>query len=401
MADNPFKKILEAGLSFIKKSQTRTESVVGIDIGASSIKVVQLKKKAGKAVLETYGELSLGPYVENIATPADGGVSTEGGASTRGEVGELANLSNDKLAQAIADVLKESEITTRDAAMSIPASASLIFTVEIPSQVTEKDLATIVPTEARKYIPVPINEVSLDWWAIPKKEESESSAAESAETEVKEAVMSKTEVLVAAIHNDTMKKYKEVSEQAHLEADTFEIEVWSNIRSTFGYEISAVLLVDFGASKTKLAIVDRGIIRSFHIINRGSVDISNGISKSMNVPFARAEELKREVGLAGTDDKKDVSEIALLSVGYIFSEANSVVLNYEKKENKAISKVILSGGGSLLKGFITAAGENFQCEVILADPFDKTEAPVFLSNILKSVGPEFSVATGLALRKLK
>jgi type IV pilus assembly protein PilM len=334
-----------------------------------------LKSKGGQAVLETYGELSLGPIA---------GLQN----------GELTNLPNDKLAQSLMEAIKSSEVTTNSAAISIPSAASLIFTVEIPALINEKDLPTIVSTEARKFIPVPVSEVTLDSWIIPRREEY------TEEGELAKA-QNKTEVLVAAIHNETISRYKEILKTSSVEADVFEIEVFSNIRSCFDNEISPVLLIDFGASKTKLAIVENGIVRVFHIINRGSVDISNGISKSMNLPFQKAEELKRSIGLLGAGNDKNISDIARLSIDFIFSETNSIILNYEKKYNKALSKVYLTGGGVLIKGMAEAAAAKFRSEVIIADPFSRTETPAFLAEILKGIGPEFSIATGLALRKLK
>src|SRR3972149_1557347 len=230
---NPFTDILNKVADFLKSSRSEAGSVVGIDIGSSSIKVVQLKSKGGQAVLETYGELSLGPIA---------GLQT----------GELTNLPNDKLIQALAEALKSSEVTTKSAAISIPSSSSLIFTVEIPALINEKDLPTIVSTEARKYIPVPVSEVSLDSWIIPRREEYTD------EGELAKA-QNKPEVLVAAIHNDTISRYKDILKNAQIETDVFEIEIFSNIRSCFGQEISPVLLIDFGASKTKLSIVENGI----------------------------------------------------------------------------------------------------------------------------------------------
>ena len=83
--------------------------------------------------------------------------------------------------------------TVESAAVAIPSSASLIFTVSIPVMVSEKDLPTIVSTEARKFIPVPVSEVSLDWWVIPRREDYAPEGEES-------KMGTKTEVLVAAIH---------------------------------------------------------------------------------------------------------------------------------------------------------------------------------------------------------
>ncbi len=360
------------------KSSDTEESVVGIDIGTSSIKVVQLKKKKGKAVLETYGALSLGPYGEL-------------------DVGQVTNLSLDKVSQALTDVLRESNITTTSSAFSIPSSASLIFIVELPAQVMEKDYPTIVPTEARKYIPVPISEVSIDWWEIPRVESEFMGDSEAPEN----ATLTKKEVLVVAIHNDALTKYREILKKLPLEASFFEIEVFSSVRATFGHELSSVLIMDLGASKTKLSIVEHGVMREFHIVNRGGADITTSLSKSLGVPYPKAEEMKRKWGLAGNPDDKAVAEIARISVDYIFAETQSVILNYEKKYNRSINKIILTGGGALLRGILPAAEGTFRSEVVLGNAFSKVEAPVFLAPVLESTGPEFAVAVGLALRKLQ
>ena len=374
--DNPFKKILSEGLAFFQKGAT-SDSVVGVDIGSSSIKVVQLKKKGGKALIETYGAIALGPYASL-------------------EVGQTTNLPVEQLAVAVRDVMRESGITTNSGAFSIPSSGSLIFLVELPGEVQESQLPTIIPTEARKYIPVPVSEVSLDWWVIPKKDEISYD-----DMGVETAKKPKVKVLVVAIQNDVISKYKDIVKRADTESGFYEIEVFSQMRATLGHDLSPVLLVDFGASKTKLTIIEYGVVRYFHIINRGSYDISSTLSKSLSVSFAKAEQLKREFGLYGSSTDKSITEIIKSSIDYILSETNNVVLNYERKYNKVISKIILSGGGALLKGLKESAVDNFRAEVVVGNPFSKVEAPAFLAPVLESVGPEFAVALGLALRKLQ
>jgi cell division ATPase FtsA len=76
-------------------------------------------------------------------------------------------------------------------------------------------------------------------------------------------------------------------------------------------------------------------------------------------------------------------------------------LNYQRKFNKAISRVILTGGGVAMKGVFELARANFQTEVVMGDPFNKVESPAFLEDVLKVTGLEFSTALGLALRKLQ
>lgn len=376
--DNSLKKIISEGLIGLSnafKSNKLGNDALGIDIGSSSIKVVQLKKKNGKAVLETYGVLSLGPYGNT-------------------EVGTVTNLKTEDLSRALLDVMKESNVTTKSAVIAIPSLSSLIFTLSLPGKIDESQLSKIIPIEARKYIPVPITEVSLDWFVIPQEAESFESDGNN-----ENATQIKIEVLVVAIHNDTLSQYQEILKKTELISDSFEMEIFSNIRSSFNHEIAPVMLIDFGASKTKVSIVEAGIVRVFHVVNRGSQDISRNISQSLSIPFEEAEKLKRTVGLDASLDAR-VEKIARLSVNYILTDINSIVFAYEKKYNKNISKVLLVGGGSLLKGLLDVAKANFQAEVVYSNPFSKTEAPAFLEPILAISGPEFAVAVGLALRQL-
>jgi type IV pilus assembly protein PilM len=365
---NPLKSIFANGMSLFKRDTV--ESVVGIDIGTSAIKVVQLRRKGGKAVLETYGTLALGPYA-------------------KGDVGQVTNLSAEDLAKAMTDTLRESNVTSSNCAIAIPASSSLIFTMELPGIIEEKTLEQVIPTEARKYIPVPISEVSLDWSVIPKATSDE------------EGTVEKNEILVAAIHNDTVARYRSLASSAKLNAAFFEIEVFSSIRSVLTHDLSTVMIVDIGASKTKITIMEYGTVKRFHIINRGSQDITNNLSKSLAIPFTRAEEIKRETGLSRNVQDQAIPDTIKLVMDYIFGEANSVLLDYERKYNKIVSKVILTGGGSLLKEIIADAKTTFRNDVVLGTPFDKVEAPAFLGDVLKDAGPEFSVAVGLALRELE
>ena len=155
-----------------------------------------------------------------------------------------------------------------------------------------------------------------------------------------------------------------------------------------------------GARITKLYIVERGILRASHIINRGGQDITLAISKSLSISINDAENLKRLYGLRGGPEYKELTEIITVNLDYIFYEANTAMLNYQRKYMKNISKAILTGGGVLLKGFTDLAKISFQTEIVYADPFGRLETPAFFSEQLAQAGPEFAVAIGCALRRL-
>ncbi len=377
--DNPFKKIFDRIANF---SGGKADSAVGIDIGSSAIKVVEIKKKGARVILETYGAIALGPYDAL-------------------DVGRVTNLSVEKISEAVKEVLKQSGVVSTGAAFSIPIQSSLIFTIELPILVKENEIAKIIPTEARKYIPVPITEVSLDYFLLPKKEPSFEEMNRSDNSDVSQKVVEKTNVLVVATQNDAISKYRSIVSQSSMTASFFEIEIFSSIRANFEHELSPVLLIDFGASRTKLSIVEFGILKSYHTIDRGGADITDSISKSLSIPFSEAEKMKKEFGLFGNPVEKSLFDIIKIHIDYIFSETNSALIEYEKRYNKIISKVIFTGGGSLLKGLPEVAANNFRAEIEIGHPFSKVSSPAFLAKVLETMGPEFAVALGLALRKLQ
>lgn len=378
--DNPFKKIFSSISTISSIGNDSDGSAVGIDIGSSAIKVVEIKKKGGKAVLETYGAIALGPYALL-------------------DIGYVTNLSVDRIIEAVKEVMKQSGVTLSDGAFSLPVQSSLIFILELPVQIKEAEMAEIVSTEARKYIPVPIAEVSLDYFILPQKEASyeELSGAPG----IPQKPVDKNSVLVIATQNDAIYKYRSIVSGARMSASFFEIEIFSSIRANFEHELSPVLLVDFGASRTKLSIVEFGMVRAYHTVDRGGADITDSISKSLSIPFAEAEKMKKEFGLYGNPAEKSLVDIIKLHIDYIFSETNNVLLGYEKKYNRTISKVIFTGGGALMKGVSEVAANNFRAEIEIGHPFSKVGSPAFLEKVLETMGPEFAVALGLALRKLQ
>jgi len=360
------------GSMFARKSP----SVLGVDIGSSAIKIVQIKKKHGKAVLETYGELALGPY-----------------AGT--EIGRATNLPNDKIIEALKDILHESKTTTNACGTALPLSSSLISFISLPP-IGDKHMSEVVALEARKYIPVPVSEVMLDWSLIPREDSYATDDSGGSNDKGKEG----QDVLVVAISNEYIASYQKIMAGSGLLPSFYEIELFSSIRASVGEGFQAVMLLDMGARSTKLYIVERGLLRASHIINKGSQDLTLAMSKAMSITVAQAETVKRSYGLTGGAEYKDQKEIITVNLDYMFYEANTVLLNYEKKYRKNISKVILTGGGVLLKGFADLAKASFQSEVVYANPFGKLETPAFLAEQLATAGPEFAVAIGVALRKL-
>ena len=123
-------------VSFFSRS---TKTRLGIDIGTASIKIVELTKDSNRFSLTNYGLFELEPGDE-----------------------KLLKLSNADVVQGIKEVLAKTKIKTREVIASIPSFPTFATTITMPF-LSEADVAKAIPFEARKYIPIPLSEVQLDW----------------------------------------------------------------------------------------------------------------------------------------------------------------------------------------------------------------------------------------------
>lgn len=357
-------------------------SIVGVDIGTSSIKVVEIEKEDERAVLRNYGEIALGPLA---------GMN----------VGQATSLPPEKLAQALRDLLRETGITSKHLSFAIPFSSSLLVIVKLPD-VGDAKLETMVPLEARRYIPVPLSEVSLNWWALPRRKDGEKKSV--VVTEGAPPYMDYREVILAAVHNDVFKKYDALKKDIGLSDTTlhFEMEIFSVLRATVGRDLAPTIVVDIGAGTTKLVLIEEGVVRGSHIVSMGGQDITITLSKSLGISFSEAEEMKRRAGILGSQEGRSVASVAELLLANMFNEVKRVVENYERQYGRKIGSVLLVGGGALLKGIATLAAGHFpNTKIVVGDPFARVEAPAFMGTTLRSISPSFAIALGIALKGLE
>ena len=365
-----FKTFQSPHFSFLGKEK----SVLGIDLGSASVKLVQVKLSEEHAKLETYGELATGPY---------------GGKN----IGQGVRLSNEKETEVLVDLVRETGATSKDAVVSMPLRHSFVTTVEIPRS-TGEDINSIMQFEARRYIPIPISEVVMDWWQVPDLGfDEEGTVASPAKTA--------TQVILVAVPKEVLDKYKRIVADAGLTVAAFEIEVFSFIRSLLGRERAGVLAVDFGALSTKIALLDQGIIRVNHSIEKGMQDITIALSESLSIGFERAEILKREVGMSSRMEHQEIMKVINPLIDFLLIEIERFVVGYTRKHKGTVSKIIIGGGGALMQGLSDHMVKKFGVEVLTGSPFTRLEYPAFFQPVLKETGPSFAVAVGLALRGLK
>lgn len=358
--------------------------VLGVDIGSAFIKVVLIEKKEEGVILRNYGEIALGP---------------RGGAAA----GQATNLPPEKIAEALKELLRSAGIVPRHTFFAIPFSASLLSVVELPD-VSKKELESMVPIEARRYIPVPISEVSLDWWVLPKSKTDIPVAAPAPTVGADGKPSGKIEVIIAAIHNDVIKRYELIKQNADIPSGTahFEIEIFSTLRAVVMNDLSPTLVIDIGAGSTKLVLVNEGIVRGSHIVSSGGQDITLNLSRSLQIPFDKAEEIKCRVGVVGDEEGRDVLASADLLITNVIGESVRFAENYERKYGAKIIKVTLVGGGSRLIGLEKIVAKSFPAATItIGDSFAGLDKPELLAERLKGLSPSYAVAVGIAMRGLE
>lgn len=364
----PFlKKFKLPGLDFSFKKLVAPSSFLGIDIGISSAKVVQLREESEKAVLETYGELKTSGYFKK----AEGGF---GGGVLRFLDSEIAGF--------VSDLLRESNVTTKEAIFAIPAVSSFVTMIDLP-KTTQQEVASAIPFEARKYVPIPISEVVLDWEIVLDNDDSD-----------------KTHVLILAVPKEVINKYKRVAELTKLNIRALEVEIFSMVRSLVGHDQRTAAIVNIGSQSTTVSIIDKAVIHLSVNISRGSSVISTSLARGLGITFDRADDLKKDIGLSEKIEEKEISGIISPIVDSLFLEIERVVNVYNRKNIRKIERIILTGGGANLRGIVDYSARRFGLETSVGNPFARIIYPAFTQPIIKEIESDFAVAVGCALREI-
>ena len=357
---------------------------LGIDIGTSAIKIVELSSFAGKIKLENYGEMATRVlYQEPFRTF---------------EKSTLL-LSAQDIPRVIKEILEEANIKTKESIFSIPDFATLFTTFELPPM-TAEELPQAVSAEARRQVPLPLGEVTLDWQLI--------------EGRVSDRENTKLKILLAAVPDEVISQYQQIAELSGLKLFALEAEVFGLIRSLIEKkENRAIGLIDIGARTTTCSIIEKRLLKVSYSFDTSGDDFTERIVKGLEMEEEMAENLKRKYGILISPqlptESKDIREILLPLIDIILRESEKIFRNFYLKEGKEIDKIILAGGTAFLPGIL----EHFQNyfnpapeqarygarkEIEIANPFLKIFFPPILEKTLKEMGPAYAIAVGMALR---
>lgn len=337
-------------------------SFLGVDIGDSSLKMVELEKRGKRIYLTNYA------FSENV-----------------NDIKFTKIDDTAYLAKAINKVQTEAKIKATRVTASLPTFAvfSSIITV---SGVDKKNLTNAVLEEARKVIPLPLEEMKIDFRVIPDSEGGSTPK-------------SVTRVFLTCSPRKVVRKYIDVFKQANLNLSYLETETFSLVRSLIGNDKSTVMIVEIGANSTDISVVRESI----PVLNRSleicGTTITNDLATSLGITFAQAEQFKNDLS-SSSKTKGDIPKQIIKTITPIVNEIKYMLEFYNNSNKVAVEKIILSGGSSLLFGLSKYLSEKLNIQVIIGDPFSRVLYPEELKPIILEAGPKLAVAVGLALRDI-
>jgi len=338
-------------------------SFLGIDIGGTSIKIVELEKSTNGPRLVTYG------FSEN---PKAGSVDWQNNPE------KTANLIN--------KICSESGTSSRSAVSALP-TFSVFSSILNLNKVNKKEIDSTVRWEAKKVIPLPLEEMILDWNYINQTPE-----------EKKNNIF---RVLLTGAPDVLIKKYIKIYKSAQISLVSLETETFSLVRSLVGQDKSTVIILDISSSTTDVTIVDDGIPMLNRSIDVGGLAITKKISQKAGISMEHAEQIKYDLGIdfLYSGDSK-ISKIVADAVSPIVNEVKYAMNLFGEKYKKKTEKIILSGGGAMLPDLNGYFAKVLDMKVIVGDPWARVDYPDDLKPLLHEIGPSMAVAIGLALREM-
>lgn len=354
----------------------KSQNFFGVDIGTSSIKIVELSSANGRPKLENYGILDNVSFVENLPAhplPLSGLLPT--------------GIFFGQAAEMLKRLSQNAGIRFGRVNMSVPVFSSFLTLMELPVM-SEQEITQAIQFEAREYVPIPLEQVFLDWAIVGQVHKANANSP----------AQDRIQVLLIAIPRDLVSEFTTIASQAGFELAAAELETASAVRILIGNDPTPIVLLDIGARSSVVSVVDQGFLQISHAVETSGEDITRALAQGMNISTKRAEQLKRERGLRVMSGEAEISSIITPFIDVIISSVKNIAEIHFSKTGHKVEKLIVYGGMSSMVDLDKYLSQKLDLEVSVASPFKKIIYPEKLEPIINNLGIELTVALGLALR---
>jgi len=346
----------------LKRGKT---SMVGVDIGSNSVKAVELQGKGSDLQL-----LNLGFETLQADSVVDG------------QIMELNAVSN-----AISSIFNEHKIKTTRVAAGVNGHSVIVKNIVLP-QMTEDELQESFAWHAEEHIPFDISDVNLDYHVTNRSDDA-------------------IHVLLAACKRDKVANLKQAIQLAGKQPTVVDVDAFALQNC---YELNydpqpghVVALLNIGASTTNINILNG--VRSVFTRDAtfGGNQYTSLLQKEMGLTFDQAEAVKRGMPVPEGIEQRDIAPILDTVSDILALEIQKTMDFYRatvEEGESAVEKILVSGGGSKLKGLVEFLSKRFEVPVEMFDPFRKikVDSRGFDPEYMREIVPEMAIAVGLALR---
>ena len=350
---------------------SRSTQTIGLDIGSSSVKVMELlhDKKTGAWRLKTFGLVKLPP--EAIV---DGAV-----------------MNTNVIVDAIRELVDRHKIKTRDATVSISGHSVIIKRINLP-QMTFEELEESIQWEAEQYIPFDINDVNISFQILDEQGDE----------------AGQMEVLLVAARKELVNEYQSLIQEAGLKPAIIDVDAFA-VENMFCMNYDAprdlVGLVNVGASTVNINVLQNGVTAFTRDVGMGGRQFTEEIQRNLNISYEEAEMLK----VGGGDDDADAvipeeieTILSHVSENLATEIHRSLDFHLSATPGVALARIYLSGGAAKTPGLARAIAEKTGAPIEIMDPFRRIEIDerAFNPRYLHDVSLQAAVAVGLAMRRI-
>src|SRR5579872_3446186 len=344
-----------------------TKTIVGLDIGSSSIKAVELKKVKGDIQVAHLGVERLGSDIVVDSMIVDSG----------------------SVSSAISKLFTDCKFGSKLVATAVSGHSVIVKKIAMQT-VPEEEVPDLLQTEAAQYIPFDMNDVNIDYQVLSE-----------------DANEPQMDVLLAAVKKDKILNYTNVLSLAGKIPEVVDIDAFA-LQNCYEYNYepspsSTVALLNIGASVMNINIVKGNTPLFTRDVSVGGNQYTDSLQKELDLSFDDAESFKlgEKVGTVSEDAKlpilQQVTEIIVLEIQKTFDFFRATAAGQH------IEKILLAGGSSVVPGLIESLRQEFSLPVEILNPFQRIQANVAgpEADWVQQNAGQLAVAVGLALRSFE
>lgn len=331
----------------------------GLDIGANTIRLVQLSGGPEKYTLEAFGVAPIPPGLSESDSKLD----------------------RQKLAKIVNDLLKSTQVDNRNVVSAIPGTSVFNAVVKMPPM-SQAELSKAIKFQAEQNIPLKLDDVKYDWQVIRQDLQSK-----------------ELTVMIIAAAKGKVEQMMDLFGYAELNVTALETATVAMARSLSSKTEPLVMILDIGSTTTEIAIVENGVLTQTRSFPLAGFALTRAISQNLGLDLGQAEQFKQKFGLSQDKLEGQVYRVIDPVLRNILDEAVRSSKFYQEQFGKTVNRVVLTGGSSRLPLISEYIKSYMGVEVAFGNPWANISYKPEFSDKLNELASDFATAIGLAMRE--